>query len=93
MASTFTLLLFASAQSYCDDTDSMQLQAPTTLKGALEELERKFPGFGEKILKSSQIAVNLDYVDWTWDQREIKGAAVTIQPGDEVGIVPPVSAG
>ena len=93
MASTFTLLLFASAQSYCDNTDSMQLQAPMTLKGALEELERKFPGFGEKILKSSQIAVNLDYVDWTWDQREIKGAAVTIRPGDEVGIVPPVSAG
>lgn len=93
MSGTFTLLLFASAQSYCDDTESVQLQAPTTLKEALEELEKRFPGLGEKVLKSSQIAVNLDYVDWSWDERDVKGAAITIQPGDEVGIVPPVSAG
>lgn len=64
-----------------------------TLQDLYLELERRWPGVGEKVLSSSQIVVNLDYVDCDWEERETKGRQVVIKAGDEVGIVPPVSAG
>jgi len=90
---TFTLLLFASVQSYCDNKESLSLPAPMTLKQLFDELEQRWPGIGEKILRSSQVALNLDYVDCDWSEREKKGDEIVIKGGDEVGIVPPVSAG
>jgi len=90
---TFILLLFASAQSYCDNTESLSLSAPMTLNQLYAELEQRWPGIGEKILKSSQVVLNLEYVDCEWDEMQTKGNEVTIKQGDEVGIVPPVSAG
>ncbi|KAK5938239.1 hypothetical protein PMZ80_009209 [Knufia obscura] len=90
---TFTLLLFASAQSYCNNTESLSLSAPTTLRQLYAELETRYLGVGEKILRSSQVVINLDYVDCEWDERETKGEEVVIKAGDEVGVVPPVSAG
>lgn len=93
-SNTFTLLLFASAQTYCADTESLTFNAPMTLRELFTELERQFPGVGEKILRSSQIVVNLEYVDCDWEERDTeKGEKVVIGAGDEVGIVPPVSAG
>lgn len=65
-----------------------------TLRALFEELERRWPGVGEKVLKGSQIVVNLDYVDCEWEEREgEKGVRVVAGVGDEVGVVPPVSAG
>ena len=93
-SSTFTLLLFASAQQYCADTETLVLPAPMTLRELFAELERRFPGVGQKVLRSSQIVVNLDYVDCDWEERDTeKGERIVIQAGDEVGVVPPVSAG
>lgn len=91
--SKFTLLLFASAQTYCSNTESLSLPAPMSLNELIDDLEKRWPGVSEKILKSSQIVINLDYIDWTWDERDVKGKEIQIVPGDEVGIVPPVSAG
>jgi len=91
---TFTLLLFASAQSYCDDKESLVFSAPMTLRQLFEELEREFPGIGEKVLKSSQFSVNLEYVDCTWEgAMQGKDEHVTLKARDEVGIIPPVSSG
>lgn len=90
--STFTLLLFASAQSYCDNTESLSLPAPTTLREVYEELERRWPGVGEKVLRSSQVALNLEYIDADWEV-VMRGEKVGVKVGDEVGIIPPVSAG
>lgn len=64
-----------------------------TLKALFDELEGRWPGIGEKILKSSQVALNLEYVDCEWEERETKGTEIVIGKGDEVGIVPPVSSG
>lgn len=86
---TFTLLLFGPAQTFCADTSTLQLPAPTTLAAVLTELERRFPGFGARVLRSSQVALNLEYVEWG----EETAGEVAIGVGDELGIVPPVSAG
>lgn len=90
---TCTLLLFGPAQSYCDDTDSLTLPAPTTLSAIFDEVEKRYRGFGEKVLKGSQVVVNLEYVEWEWESPEKAGGEVRVNVGDEVGVVPPVSAG
>lgn len=65
-----------------------------TLRQLFEELERRYSGIGEKVLKSSQFSVNLDYVHCTWkgtmqgDDEEL-----VLKARDEVGIIPPVSSG
>ncbi|KAL2419892.1 hypothetical protein ABEF95_007882 [Exophiala dermatitidis] len=113
---TFTLLLFASASTYADNLETMVLPAPTTLRAVFRLLETKFPGFTEKVLKSSAVTVNLEYAD-SLDpadldvQRDLglnhdrrggdggdedgrgQGLDLVIRPGDEVGIIPPVSSG
>lgn len=92
---TCTLLLFGPAQTYCDNTESLSLSAPSTLDELFEEVERRFSGFGEKILRGSQVVVNLEYVEWEW-RGSGKGHGegdVRVKVGDEVGVVPPVSAG
>lgn len=95
-SSTFTLLLFASAQTYCSNTESLRWSAPTTLRQVCNDLEEKFPGFGEKVLRASGVTVNLDYVDFEYDRDvlgEGEGGQYVVQPGDEIGIIPPVSSG
>jgi len=59
---TFTLLLFASASTYTG-TETLVLSAPTTLRGLFRVLENRFPGITDKVLKSSAVTVNLEYVD------------------------------
>ena len=117
---TFTLLLFASAQSYTGES-SLTLSAPLSLSQLFPTLEKMYPGITCKVLRSCAVSVNLEYVDVPGldDDRaegsgngdgsnregglkdgvgrgEMKGsgeAEVVIQPGDEVGIIPPVSSG
>ncbi|KIX07730.1 uncharacterized protein Z518_02384 [Rhinocladiella mackenziei CBS 650.93] len=103
-AGTFTLLLFASASTYTS-TETLMLPAPSTLRSVFKMLEARFPGFTEKILKSSAVTVNLEYVDLDFDfetegkeeenREEGKGDGwdMLIQTGDEVGVIPPVSSG
>ena len=64
-----------------------------TLRELFVELEQRYPGVEEKVLKGAQFVVNLEYVDCDWHERDTKGEMVTIVAGNEVGIVPPVSAG
>lgn len=65
-----------------------------TLKQLFEMLDSKYPGIGEKVLRSSQFSVNLEYVDCTWEGT-MSGVdeEVVLKAGDEVGIIPPVSSG
>ncbi|KAL2428801.1 hypothetical protein ABEF95_007649 [Exophiala dermatitidis] len=118
---TFTLLLFASASTYANNVETMVLPAPTTLRSVFRGLETRFPGFTEKVLKSSAVTFNLEYVDSLdladldvqrdsrlvggrddgrdrrEDGKDQEGSGVgldmVISPGDEVGIIPPVSSG
>ena len=102
---TFTVLLFASASSFTGH-DSLTLSAPMSLKQLFEELEGRFPGIKRKVLKSSAVTVNLEYVEFEVEddgsvrecgkeggEGEGKGGTVVIRRGDEVGIIPPVSSG
>lgn len=113
-----TILLFASAASYCNDTDTLTLAAPTTLGDIFTTLERQYPGITAKVLRSSAFTVNLEYVDMEFGggdddddndgggasaraldtdinniNRHLEGWDTPINPGDEVGIIPPVSSG
>lgn len=81
------MLYFASAASFTGKAYE-DLQAPSTARKLFNELELKYPGIGAKVLQTSALTINLDYVDI--------GDAVSssaIQAGDEVAIIPPVSAG
>ena len=70
-------------------------------------LERQYPGITEKVLCSSAFTVNLEYVDVEFggekneddDKKDmttsphLEGWDIPINPGDEVGVIPPVSSG
>lgn len=92
---TFTVLYFATASSYTA-VSSEELPAPLPLEKLFPTLELRYPGITTKVLKSCAVTVNLEYVDIESDS-ESKSVANTeckiINPGDEVGIIPPVSSG
>ena len=94
----FRLLYFASAASYTKKT-SDDLPAPLPVKDLFEELEKRYKGIKARVLSSSAVTVNLDYVDLETDVTpstlgpDDKHKGVVIQEGDEVAIIPPVSAG
>ena len=77
---TFTLLLFAAASTYTG-TDMLVLPAPMTMKELFEILEGKFPGIKRKVLRSSAVSVNLEYVDLEVDE---EGDIVSMQGGKRV---------
>ena len=92
---TFTILYFATASSYTA-ISSEHLPAPLPLAGLFPALESRYPGFTEKVLKSCAVTVNLEYVDIEEqpDSKSETGShGLLIKPGDEVGIIPPVSSG
>lgn len=80
------MLYFAAATRY-SKCDEELLPAPLRLGELYDSLEKKYKGITEKVLKGSMLTVNLEYVD-----PEIDGQMV-IEEGDEVAIIPPVSAG
>ena len=85
-AGTFQILYFAAASSH-SNCDREALPAPMPLSDLYPLLERRHPGFIKKVLQASLVTINLEYVDIG------QGDSVVIQPGDEVAIIPPVSAG
>ncbi|EXJ83639.1 hypothetical protein A1O1_07263 [Capronia coronata CBS 617.96] len=97
---TFTLLLFASASTYTG-AETLTLPAPSSLRQIFTTLERMYPGFVDKVLKSAAVTVNLEYLDIeldgldpaSTDPGSTTGLDMLIKPGDEVGIIPPVSSG
>lgn len=82
----FTLLYFASAASLTKKTADT-FEAPCSLSSLFKLLEAKYPGIHNRVLSSSALTVNLDYV--SVDDL----AEVIFQEGDEVAIIPPVSSG
>ncbi|EXJ59474.1 uncharacterized protein A1O5_12099 [Cladophialophora psammophila CBS 110553] len=103
---TFTLLLFAAASTFTGGLETLHLRAPTTLRDLFRTLETRFPGISHAVLRSAAVTVNLEYVDFDPDEVEGgderdgerasgggEGLGLVINPGDEVGIIPPVSSG
>lgn len=85
----FNILYFATASSFTRK-EHEALPAPLPLSQLFHVLEERYPGMTEKVLKSCLVTVNLDYADVS------KGGGdddKTIEEGDEVAIVPPVSSG
>jgi MoaD family protein len=85
---TFKILYFAAA-STITKKQSETFSAPLSINKLFKQLEAKYPGITEKVLNSSAVTVNLNYVDI----EEQDGINLEIRSGDEVAIIPPVSSG
>ena len=90
-AGHFTILYFASASTYATK-DSEFIKAPLPLSELFSTLEERYAGFIAKVLESCLVTVNLEYVDISIDNAR-SGNEIVINEGDEVAIIPPVSAG
>ena len=84
-AGHFNMLYFAAASTFTNKS-SEHLKAPLKTNALFDALETLYPGIKEKVLASCAVTVNLEYVD-------LDEAPITIQEGDEVAIIPPVSSG
>ncbi|KAL9601816.1 MAG: hypothetical protein Q9219_002306 [cf. Caloplaca sp. 3 TL-2023] len=83
----FSLLYFASAASFTRKA-SEELPAPSSITELFAHLEQQYPGIKEKILSSSLMTINLEYVDVDGRDLEATSSRV-INEGDEVAIIPP----
>ncbi|KAI9841772.1 MAG: hypothetical protein M1838_003417, partial [Thelocarpon superellum] len=96
----FKILYFASATVYthCAHED---LPAPMKIADLFALLETKYPGIADNVLSCCAVTKNLVYLDLPevkqggsgeGGEREEDGTAM-ILPGDEMALIPPVSAG
>lgn len=67
--------------------------APGTVIGLIQDLDRKFPGIGERISEGGKVRrfVNI-YVNEE-DIRFLKAEETPVKDGDEVSIVPAIAGG
>ncbi|GAD98405.1 conserved hypothetical protein [Paecilomyces variotii No. 5] len=91
---TFQIHYFATAASFTQkQTES--LAAPLPLWKLFSVLEERYPGIREKVLVSCGVSLGMEYVDVEELEKEGGkegvGEGVVIKPGDEVGIIPPVT--
>ncbi|KAJ9316044.1 hypothetical protein DTO271D3_3620 [Paecilomyces variotii] len=89
---TFQIHYFATAASYTRKQTEC-LPAPLPLSKLFGVLEQRYPGIKEKVLVSCGVSLGMEYVDVNEDDDDDDGDATMINPGDEVGIIPPVSSG
>lgn len=67
-------------------------EAPICSATLFQALEEAYPNITQRILNSSAITVNLDYMEF--EQGSGKDFnCFEIQAGDEVAVIPPVSSG
>ena len=98
--SMFTVLYFAAASTYTGKTSEL-MPAPLPVRSLFPALESKYAGIRAKVLQSCAVTINLEYVDSDLNIDATSGSddasnsarGATIQAGDEVGIIPPVSSG
>ncbi|KAK4691549.1 molybdopterin synthase sulfur carrier subunit, partial [Lecanoromycetidae sp. Uapishka_2] len=95
-AGHFRLLYFASASSFTRKSLD-DFPAPMPIEELFGLLEKRYPGMTEAILSSSAVTLNLDYIDIERDEESVEPVSgpktTTINEGDEVAIIPPVSSG
>lgn len=87
----FSLLYFASAATFTRKA-SEELAAPISVAELFAHLEKAYPGIREKVLASSLLTINLEYVDVDEEKAE-NATPRMINEGDEVAVIPPVSSG
>ncbi|ORZ26494.1 hypothetical protein BCR41DRAFT_348391 [Lobosporangium transversale] len=81
----FTVLYFASAKDASKtDSDKFEWVEGITSQDLSQLLLDRHPALAT-VLKTSMFAVNMEYMD--------QDQAWTVQPGDEIAIIPPVSGG
>ena len=90
-AGHFKILYFASAGSHTKK-ESEALPAPLPLRKLFPSLEERYAGIKARVLDSSMVTINLEYVDVPTSDVETTDEVV-IKEGDEVAIIPPVSSG
>ena len=91
----FTILYFAFAATFTKKTFE-HLPAPLEASQLSERLESMYPGIKQRVLDSSAITVNLNYIELEEDLGEDSNhslSTLVIKEGDEVAIIPPVSSG
>lgn len=95
-AGHFRLLYFASASSYTRKS-SGDFPASMPMGSLFGLLEKQYPGITTAVLSSCAVTLNLNYIDIKQDDEAVKNSAdykgMMIDEGDEVAIIPPVSAG
>ncbi|KAF8927662.1 Molybdopterin synthase sulfur carrier subunit [Dissophora ornata] len=83
--SQFTVLYFASAKDASKtDSDKFEWSEGITAQKLTQLLVNQHPSL-EPVLKTSMFAINMEYMD--------QDEPWTVQPRDEVAIIPPVSGG
>ena len=88
----FTLLYFATAATFTKKSWE-HIPAPLELSRLFGTLESRYPGISARVLNSCAVTVNLEYVDLERASNDSNAPELTIQDGDEVAIIPPVSSG
>lgn len=83
---TFTLLYFASAATMTK-VSSEDFPAPMSASELYQRLEERYPGIKNKVLCSSALTINMDYINLDTSDE------ILLKQGDEVAIIPPVSSG
>lgn len=95
-AGHFRLLYFASAATFTHKK-SDDFPAPLPVSELFDTLEKQYSGITARVLSSSAVTINLDYVDIEQTTSTLgpadKPKNVIIKEGDEVAIIPPVSSG
>jgi sulfur-carrier protein len=80
---TVTVHLFAAARDLVGSpTVSIDLPAGATVASLRHELATRYPALAS-LLSRSAVAVNQEYAE----------DSVTLSPGDELAVIPPVSGG
>jgi len=90
-AGHFTVLYFAAAGSITQRPQE-HLPAPMTIGELFGYLDGTYPGMKDKVIASSAVTINLDYIDVD-EAGSNRGLQTKIDDGDEVAIIPPVSSG
>lgn len=87
----FVVFYFAAASTFTYKP-SQEFTAPLKLSKLFDLLEEMYPGMRKSVLSTSALTINLEYIDLE-DVSAGVAPDPTINEGDEVAIIPPVSSG